>query len=530
MDISIFEVVGPKMMGPSSSATAGMARIGSTMHKFLTGPLKSIDLRFVPSKEQGYFSCRSHLGLIGGTIGLSPDDVRLRNAMDIAKEQGIELSFSIFKEPAPVMPLTVQITCEQKNGETHTVRGVSVGGGSISIEMVDGFEVQPASTEAHLFIYADKDISEGLDQKLPGCKFDFDKQGEKYMFCVSIDPKKKDELEKAAAAIDGATRVQYIEPFIPLGFIPHEPLFTNYSDLIQMSKDTGKSIPELTIEYEMGRSGRTREEIWNNMAEFLEVMKTSARECIEGEIIPLYGYEVGDCGKKMMAAYKQDKLLGGTILPKAIALALGIMEYSMSCHCIIAAPTGGSSGIVPGCILTVAEEHGYTDKQLIESLFVAAAIGVVMYYHDVSFSGSNGGCQGEVGVSSAMAAGALAYLGGGDADVICQAGALAMKNILGLLCDPIEGCPEVPCIKRNGIGVGNAFSGCDMALSGVRSFIPPDEVIDSLAHSQEKLFRGAIRQLRNTEGIGAAWTPTGKASMKRSCELCRDILLPKKEW
>ena len=530
MDVSVFEIVGPKMMGPSSSGTAGMARLGSTAYKFLTGPLKSIDLRFVPSYCGHYYACRSHWALIGGLLGLAEDNPQLRYSMDMAKEQGIALTYSVFQDPAPAMPLTVQITAEQKNGEVHTLRGVSVGGGSIAIEMVDGFEVSPAATEAHLFVYAGKDVAEDLKAKLPGCPFDFDEQGGKYLFCVSIDAKKKEELEKLATAIDGVTRVQYVAPFIPLGYVPHEPLFTNYSDLIRLSRDTGKTVAELAIEYEMGRSGRTREEIWNDMADSLEVMKTSARACIEEPIEPLYGYEVGDCGKKMMKAYQEGRLLGGSILPKSIAIALGIMEYSMSCHCIIATPTGGSSGILPGCILPVAEARGYTDKQLIESLFVAAAMGVVMYYHNVSFSGSNGGCQGEVGVSSAMTAGALAYLGGGDAETICQACALAMKNILGLLCDPIEGCPEVPCIKRNGIGVGNAFSGCDMALSGVRSFIPPDEVIDSLAHSQEKLFRGPIRELSNTEGIGAAWTPTAKASVKRSQELCADILLPEKKW
>lgn len=98
------------------------------------------------------------------------------------------------------------------------------------------------------------------------------------------------------------------------------------------------------------------------MADSLEVMKTSARACIEEPIEPLYGYEVGDCGKKMMKAYQEGRLLGGSILPKSIAIALGIMEYSMSCHCIIATPTGGSSGILPGCILPVAEARGYTDQ------------------------------------------------------------------------------------------------------------------------------------------------------------------------
>ena len=529
MDISVFEVVGPKMMGPSSSATAGMARIGSTAHKFLTGPLKSIDVKFVPARADGYFACRSHLGLIGGTMGIPADDTRLVQAMDIAKEQGIELSVSVFDEPAPAMPLTVQITAEMKNGDVSTVRGVSVGGGSIAIEEIDGFKVQPAPTEAHLFVWSDKNIEAEIKAALPGSEPQFDQKEGKYLFCVGVSPKITEAEQDKVKKIAGITRVQYIEPFIPLGYVPHEPLFTSYEQLEKMSKDTGKSIAELAIDYEIGRSGRTREEIWDNMADFLEVMKNSAKAGVTEDIVPLYGYQVGDCGKKMMKAYEQGVTLGGTILPKAIATAVGIMEYSMSCHCIIAAPTGGSSGIVPGCILTVRDEHGYTDKQLIESLFVAAIIGVVMYYHNVSFSGSNGGCQGEVGVSSAMAAAALVYLGGGNSHQVIEGSTLAMKHILGLLCDPIPGCPEVPCIKRNGIGVGNAFSGADMALSGVESFIPPDEVIDSLAHLQEKIFRGEMRRIRNTEGLGAAWTKTGKESMKRSVELCQNILLPRKK-
>ena len=164
-------------------------------------------------------------------------------------------------------------------------------------------------------------------------------------------------------------------------------------------------------------------------------------------------------------------------------------------------------------------------------MLVAAAIGAVMAHHKVSFSGNNGGCQGEVGVGSAMTASALAYLGGGDTQTILQACALAMKNIMGRICDPLKSTGEVPCIKRNGIGVGNAFSGSDMAPSDVRSFIPPDEVIDSLYHIQEKLFRSTeFRHLKNTERIGANWTPTGKSTVKIAEELNRGILLKKKEW
>lgn len=532
MDVSLFEIIGPKMMGPSSSATAGMVQLGATCHKFLTGPISSIDLRFVPSMEQSYYSWRSHLALIGGVIGIKEDDSRLLDAIAICKEQGISLSYSLFKDPVPPMQLTVQITCEQKNGEVHTLYGISVGGGSIKVEQIDGFSVAPTATEAHLFVFADQDVGVGLMQALSGCTLrSHDEQGGKHLYCISVPEDAHEALQKAACTVPGVTRAQYIAPFVTLGFVPHEPLFTNYSDILELSKKTGKTVPELAIEYEINRSGRTREAIWNDMAGMLDVMKTSAKESMGQTLKPLCGFNSGNEGKKILAAYQSGKLLGGTIMPKALALAVGIMEYSGSCHSIVACPTAGCSGLVPACLLTVAEAKGLGDEKLIESLFVAAAIGAVMAHHKVSFSGNNGGCQGEVGVGSAMTASALAYLGGGDTETIIQACALAMKNILGLICDPLKSGGEIPCIKRNGVGVGNAFSGCDMALSGVKSFIPCDEVIDSLYHIQEKLFRSPeFKKLKNTEGIGASWTPTGKATIQTAQELSRDILLPKKEW
>ena len=529
MDVSLFEIIGPKMMGPSSSATAGMARLGSTAHKFLTGPVQHIDLRFVPAMEDSYYAWRSHLALIGGVIGIAEDDSRLLQAMDLCREKGITLSYSLFPEPAPPMLLTVQITCRQKDGTVHSLYGISVGGGSIAVEKIDGFAVKPTATEAHLFVFADKDVEGALLSCLPGGKLaSKDCREGRYLLCIAVAKDGHEEMAEKARKVPGVTRVQYLEPFSDLGFVPHEPLFTDYAQILELSQKTGKTVPELAMDYEENRSGRSRQEIWDQMAGMLEVMKTSARESMTETMTPLCGFNGGNEGKKIQAAYEKGILMGGTVMPEALAMAVSIMEYSGSCHNIVACPTAGCSGLVPACLLVTAQKRGYTDKQLIESLFVAAAIGVVMAHHKVSFSGNNGGCQGEVGVGSAMTASALAYLGGGDTDTILQACALAMKNILGLLCDPLKTTGEVPCIKRNGIGVGNAFSGCDMALSGVRSFIPPDEVIDSLYHLQEKLFRSpAFRALKNTEGIGANWTPTGKATIARVKEQNRDILLPK---
>lgn len=147
-----------------------------------------------------------------------------------------------------------------------------------------------------------------------------------------------------------------------------------------------------------------------------------------------------------------------------------------------------------------------------------------MYYHHASFSGMGGGCQGEIGVSSAIAAAALCYLGGGDAKTICDACALSMKNILGLICDRIGGSSEVPCIRRNGIGVANAFSGCDMALAGIPSYVPPDEVIEALCNTQKLL----PPELRGGFG-GLGCTATSRRAREIEDRLNRELTLPEKK-
>ena len=530
MDTSIFEVVGPKMMGPSSSATAGMARIGHVVYQFLSAPPKSIDLTFMPSREESYFAHATHLALIGGVLGLPEYDMRLRQSIDIARERGIKLTYSIFEEPLPRSPLSVGITVESTDGKTLKVLGTSVGGGSISIDEINGFKVNPASAEAHLFVWADRDAEKALEGIFLGCTVNRSEKDGKYLFYVSVPQDMPEKKKAEAEAISGVEKAVFLAPFVALGFVPHTPLFTSYAQLLKMSEETGKNIFQLTMDYEINRSGRTYDQIWAEMADYWEVMKEGARAGQEDEMIPLYGCNKGDNGKKIMAAYKNGVTLGGSILPKAIAIAVGMMEYSGSCHCVIATPTAGACGLIPGCMLPVQEVRGFSDTKIIESLFVAAAIGVVMYYHNVSFSGSSGGCQGEVGVGSAMTAAALCYVAGASSHVIIQGATLAMKHILGLLCDPIPASPEIPCIKRSGIGVANSFSGADMALSGVESFIPPDEVIDSLAFYQEKIDRGAIRQLKYSgENVGCAWTPTGKMQNARAKETLKNILLEKKK-
>lgn len=523
MDISIFEVIGPIMLGPSSSGTAGMARIGATAHKFLTAPLKAIHITLTPRLESGYIGFRSHFGLIGGAMGLSESDPQLRHALELAREQGIELSYDLFIDPVPAHMLTIRLRLTMTTGEVVTVMAVSVGGGSIELLEVDGHPVHCAPTASHVFIWSAAPLGEALSALLPDCAVQTHQNAVELLTCVSCLTPPDEKTMAALRALHSVRKVIFTPPFVPLGLVPHQPLFTTCEELVALSRETGKDIAELAIAYEMNRSGRSEAEIYAQMAGMLEVMKEASWHGLNDPIQPLCGFNKGNGGKLLFAAANAGKTMGGATLSRAIARALGTMEYSMALGRVVAAPTGGSCGIVPGCLLTVQEERGFSDEALVRALFVCAAMGVVMYYHGVSFSGSQGGCQGEVGVSSAMAAGGLAYLAGVPAKTVTHAMALALKNILGLICDPLKACDEVPCIKRNGIGVANAFSGADMAIAGIESYIPPDEVIESLAEV-ERIMPVSMRG----SGCGARGTKTGLAAEKLAMQMSRDILLPRK--
>jgi L-serine dehydratase len=180
---------------------------------------------------------------------------------------------------------------------------------------------------------------------------------------------------------------------------------------------------------------------------------------------------------------------------------------------IVAAPTAGSCGVIPAILLTYEEQYHISLDKMVEAMYVASGIGEVIAYR-AFLAGAAGGCQAEVGAASAMAAGALVYLNGGDCESIAHAAAMALKNLLGLVCDTVAGLVEVPCVKRNVVGAVNAISGADMAIAGIRSRIPPDEVIDAMRDIGEAL----PSSLRETGQVGLAATPTGQEIALRIIE------------
>lgn len=215
---------------------------------------------------------------------------------------------------------------------------------------------------------------------------------------------------------------------------------------------------------------------------------------------------VGGDGMKMRQYTLRGKAMTGGYVSEVIAEALSMAE-SNACMCrIVAAPTAGSCGVLPAVMLPLCKHEDLSQHQILEALYVASGIGAVIA-HKASIAGASGGCQAEIGTASAMAAGALVALRGGGGEEIGHAVAMALKNLMGLVCDPVAGLVEVPCVKRNVIGAVNAVSAADMALAGIESRIPVDEVIDAMG----EVGRRMPVEFRETALGGLAATPTGQA-------------------
>lgn len=273
--------------------------------------------------------------------------------------------------------------------------------------------------------------------------------------------------------------------------------------IIERAEAEGKLFWEIVLEEDMQERQVTRQ---RSMAKMLVVWKAmeDASHNYTGQRRSVSGLVGGD-GLRMRQYNLRGKNLAGGYVGEVIAEALSMAE-SNACMCrIVAAPTAGACGVLPAVLMPLCQREELSQQQILEALYVASGIGAVVA-HRASISGAAGGCQAEIGTASAMAAGALVALRHGDARQIGHAAAMTLKNLMGLVCDPVAGLVEVPCVKRNVIGAMNAVSAADMALAGIESRIPVDEVIDAMGDVGRRL----PVEFRETALGGLAATPTGQ--------------------
>lgn len=264
-----------------------------------------------------------------------------------------------------------------------------------------------------------------------------------------------------------------------------------------------KDIFEVVLDSDCTDRGVSREASLEKMHALYAAIRR-AREGYDPALHSASGMVGGD-GAKMREYVQKGKTICGDYIGQVIAQALEMGESNACMKCIVAAPTAGSCGVLPAVLLPYQAREGLDDNAMVRAMYIAGAIGQVVAAK-ASIAGAAGGCQAEIGTASAMGAAALCYLGGGSAQAVCHAATIAIKSMLGLVCDPIAGLVEVPCVKRNAAGAMIAMSSADMALAGIRSAVPPDEVILAMREVGDKM----DVSLKETGVGGVAGTPFGQ--------------------
>lgn len=286
--------------------------------------------------------------------------------------------------------------------------------------------------------------------------------------------------------------------------------FKNAKELLALCQEKKLPISEVMRQREILLGETTAEIVDQRMDRVLEIMKDAAFSPIKDPVISMGGL-IGGEARKLCEFHGLGKSLCGNVLGKGITYAMATLETNASMGLIVASPTAGSAGIVPGMMLALQEVYGFSDKKIRQALFNAGAIGYLAM-RNATVAGAVGGCQAEVGIASAMAASAAVELLGGTPLQCTYAASTVLMNMLGLVCDPVGGLVEYPCQNRNAAGVSNALIAAEMSLAGIPQFIPLDEMIDAMYTVGKKL----PAELRETALGGCAATP----SACEKCHLC----------
>lgn len=289
--------------------------------------------------------------------------------------------------------------------------------------------------------------------------------------------------------------------------------FNSGKSLLELCEKENLPISEIMRRREEFLKDINGEECDRKMKKALDIMKNSVHEALEKPVKSVGGL-IGGEAEKVRAHRRAGKAVCGEVLSRAISHSMAVLELNASMGLIVAAPTAGSSGVVPGLLLALQEVHDFTDEEIMNALYTAGAVGYLLM-RNASVAGAEAGCQAEVGAASAMAAAAAVELFGGTPKQCMDAASTALSNLLGLVCDPVAGLVEAPCQSRNAIGVANALTCAEIALSGVSQWIPFDE----MAEAMYRVGRRIPFELRETALGGCAATPTG---CEKQCQIFRN--------
>lgn len=563
---SIFnDVIGPVMRGPSSSHCAASLRIGRLCRDLMDGQIRHIRIEFDPAgslatthKSQG-----SDMGLFGGLLGWEAFDERLPDSQRFLEAAGIQAEIVVTDIQAG-HPNTYKIILG--NGEeAHTLTAISTGGGMIEVIGIDGAEVSMAGDFYETLVYCRPPVRElppddeqhrgneicRGDKLPPGegihpekrwhpqerlyeeermhpedrlhpeeelypyviaqylkSSFSYDEliwhEGDVPFFEIKSQHAPEQPLLEELLSMDAVFAVKKLEPVLPVLSSKNTKIpFITCGEMLEYNRGRKLELWELAVEYESARGNIRREEVLHKMTEIVRIMRASIQTGLNGT-----SYEdrlLGSQSVYFREQMERKKLVEGEVLNRVIMYVSAIMEVKSSMGVIVAAPTAGSCGALPGAVVGVGESLGLSERKIVEAMLAAGLLGVFISAH-ATFAAEVGGCQAECGSGACMAAASIVYLAGGSLDQSLSAASMALQNSLGMICDPIANRVEAPCLGKNVMAASNALSCANMALANYNHLIPLDEVIETMA----KVGHSIPHTLRCTNLGGLSITPAAK--------------------
>lgn len=511
---SIFnDVLGPVMAGPSSSHSAGCARIGLTVHNLFGREIKKAVVIFdaAGSYPSTYIGQGSNFGFTGGLLGMKTDDPQLKNSIQIAKENNCDISFSQ-EMLSHTHPNEARIDVYGEDGKVEmNALTLSTGGGTFEITKLDGFPVFIDGSCRLSFIECRISVAEQMktkvEQTFTGC---FVEQSciENCENCLLIlkglteeQEQKLDEFQSCS----GILVIRHTGKVLPVSMRSGDTkaIFHNAEGALEYNKNRSLDAAKLAIAYETSVGETTEEEVMKLAKHTYDVMRHAATTPPDPEKEKKFGFMPYQC-QNMLDKVKETKLAPTGCLDKAMFYAVSVMENSCAHNTVVASPTAGSSGVIPAAIMSVAETMELTEEKALGGLLASGLAGAFIANH-ATFGAEVAGCQAENGAASAMAASGIVYMLGGSVEQSFQAASMALQNMLGLICDPVGGLTEIPCISRNVSAVSNAITAANMVMLGFDPKIPLDETIDCMLRVGQEL----PESLRCTCKGGLCTTPTG---------------------
>jgi len=469
------------------------------------GRISSIEIDFDPEgslatthKDQG-----SDMGLFGGFLDWEAHDERLVDSEMHLKGSGISYSIQI-KELENKHPNAYQITLHNP-WETHRVVAISTGGGMIEVVEMDGAKVSLAGDRYMTLVYAKDPV---LVRDYLENAGDWDSlevlHGDSKMILLTaqspIDPILKEELNQ----IEGVEKIKEIRPVLPILSSKNTQVpFITVEEMLAYNNGKDLSLWQLATRYESIRGNISEEEVISKMENIRVILKNAVETGLKGT--QFEDRILGPQSVKFKSLMEEKKLVDGDVLNRIIMYVSAIMEVKSSMGVIVAAPTAGSCGAMPGAVLGVADSLGLSEEETVKALLISGLIGVFIAAHS-TFAAEVGGCQAECGSGATMAAAALVYLGGGNLKQSLSAASMALQSSLGMICDPIGNRVEAPCLNRNVMAASNSLSCANMALADYDALIPLDEVIETMY----EVGKSIPNTLRCTNLGGLSITKTAK--------------------